>query len=245
MTNGDQRDTRRRYLSFTRGRLSERTTPIIPYDDFDKWLRDIEAHLNNDPQWGRLAGSLCKTSSIYRRRNARAIFSLISPPKRSTPLRCHRWVSPERMMTFGWSRMGVFMERSTSNVLKLVSRSIRKLDVSKSTRISLMRSTLDTADGRRRIFTNYLNESQDFGSFLDSSVMYTQGRFFTPNLRPWRGGGTRINIEKIVVGCAGLKGITPKREITVARVRPLDLAHRRRTKVFHDVGWDPRNPCLQ
>jgi hypothetical protein len=44
-TSGDPKETRRRYLSFTRGRLSERTTPIIQYGDFEDWLREIEAQL--------------------------------------------------------------------------------------------------------------------------------------------------------------------------------------------------------
>jgi hypothetical protein len=56
-------------------------------------------------------------------------------------------------------------------------------------------------DGPRRIFTKYLNESQQFRILLGTSVVYTQGRFFTPNLRRWRGGGSRMNIERIVGMC--------------------------------------------
>jgi hypothetical protein len=40
-------ETRRRYLSFTRGRLSERTTPIIEYAEFEAWLEAISKDLND------------------------------------------------------------------------------------------------------------------------------------------------------------------------------------------------------
>jgi hypothetical protein len=55
----------------------------------------------------------------------------------------------------------------------------------------------------------------------------TQGRFFTPNLRPWRGGGTRVNIEKIVVGCGGLKGITSEKGDTGGWVASSVFGNRR------------------
>ena len=46
---------------------------------------------------------------------------------------------------------------------------------------------IDVPDGRRRIFTNYLNESQEFRILLGTSVVYTQGRFFTTKLAPVAG----------------------------------------------------------
>jgi hypothetical protein len=99
---------------------------------------------------------------------------------------------------------------------------------------------ITTADGRKRIFTRYLNDSQEFRILLGTSVIYTQGRFFTPNLRPWRGGGTRINIEKIVVGCAGLQAITSEKgDLTGWSAASVFGAIADRTKVFHDAGWEP------
>ncbi len=100
--------------------------------------------------------------------------------------------------------------------------------------------TIDTPDGRRRIFTKYLNESQEFRILLGTSVVYTQGRFFTPNLRPWRGGGSRINIEKIVVGCSGLQGITSEKgDLTGWSATSVFGAIIDKAKVFRDVGWAP------
>ena len=97
---------------------------------------------------------------------------------------------------------------------------------------------IDTPDGRRRVFTKYLNESQEFRILLGTSVVYTQGRFFTPNLLPWRGGGSRINIERVVVGCAGLKGITSEKgDLTGWSANSVFGAIADRAKVFHDAGW--------
>lgn len=68
--------------------------------------------------------------------------------------------------------------------------------------------------------------------------MYTQGRFFTPNLRAWRGGGSRINVEKRVVGCAGLRGMkSEKGDLTGWGVSSVFGAITDRSKVFRDAGW--------
>jgi hypothetical protein len=100
--------------------------------------------------------------------------------------------------------------------------------------------TIDVPDGRRRVFTKYLNESQEFRILLGTSVVYAQGRFFTPNLRPWRGGGSRINIEKIVVGCVGLQGIkSEKGGLTGWDALSVFGAITDKTKVFQDAGWVP------
>ena len=90
------------------------------------------------------------------------------------------------------------------------------------------------------MFTNYLNESQEFRILLGTSVVYAQGRFFTPNLRPWRGGGSRINIEKIVVGCAGLQGVTSEKgDLTGWCATSVFGAISDKAKVFSDAGWVP------
>ena len=57
---GGQVESRRRYLSFTRGRISERTTPIIDYTEFEIWLeaifKDLEDHnLSGDDALMRFA----------------------------------------------------------------------------------------------------------------------------------------------------------------------------------------------
>ena len=99
---------------------------------------------------------------------------------------------------------------------------------------------IDLPDGKRRVFTKYLNDSQEFRILLGASVVYAQGRFFTPNLRPWRGGGSRINIERIVVGCKGLEKIkSEKGDLTGWSASSVFGAITDRAKVFHDAGWEP------
>src|SRR5262249_50249576 len=66
-------------------------------------------------------------------------------------------------------------------------------------------------DEPNKAFTKHLNESQNFRILFGNNMVYTQGNFFTPNLLPWRGGGERLNIENIVIGCQGLKNIASEK----------------------------------
>lgn len=85
-----------------------------------------------------------------------------------------------------------------------------------------------------------MNDSQEFRILLGASVVYAQGRFFTPNLRPWRGGGSRINIEKIVVGCKGLEKITSEKgDLTGWSASSVFGAITDKAKVFRDAKWMP------
>jgi hypothetical protein len=62
-----------------------------------------------------------------------------------------------------------------------------------------------------RSLVQHLNETQNFRLLLGTSTVYTQGSFFTPNLLPWRGGGSRWNVERIVSGCGALAGIASEK----------------------------------
>lgn len=91
-----------------------------------------------------------------------------------------------------------------------------------------------------KVFTKYLNETQNFRILLGTSSVYTQGNFFTPNLLPWKGGGNRLNIHKIVVGCAGLEGIkSEKGNLTGWTKDSVFGAIKDKTKVFKDAKWAP------
>jgi hypothetical protein len=240
VTNGTKRDTRRRYVSFTRGRLSERTTPIINYVDFDKWVHDIAAHLGNaafsgDDSLDRFAKPYQFVGTETPRHilfdvGSEAIDSSLMPQLGVPPADDDLWLVKNGRF-FGEIDEQYFQASVAFNS------QARRFEIESD---QLDAVSLDTADGRRRIFTNYLNDTQEFRILLDSSVVYTQGRFFTPNLRPWRGGGTRINIEKIVVGCAGLKGITSEKGDASGWVASSVFgAIVDKAKVFKDVGWTP------
>jgi len=91
-----------------------------------------------------------------------------------------------------------------------------------------------------RVFTKYLNETQNFRILLGTSSVYTQGNFFTPNLLPWKGGGNRLNIEKIVVGCAGLEGIkSEKGDMTGWTKDSVFGAIHDKAQVFKAADWTP------
>ena len=239
-TNGGQRETRRRYLSFTRGRLSERTTPIIEYSEFAKWLDDITAQLQNAALTGH--DSLERFARPHQYTGAEEprhiLFDIASesidatamPPSTPPPNTDDLWLI--KTGTF----LGEIDERCFHATVKFNPQTGRfELESDQLDQV-----TIDMPDGRRRIFTKYLNESQEFRILLGTSVVYTQGRFFTPNLLPWRGGGSRINIEKVVVGCAGLRGITSEKgDLTGWPASSVFGAITDKAKVFNDVGWTP------
>jgi hypothetical protein len=91
-----------------------------------------------------------------------------------------------------------------------------------------------------KVFTNYLNESQNFRILLGNSSVYTQGRFFTPNLLPWKGGGNRLNIQTIVTGCAGLEGIKSEKGDLSGWTRDSVFgAIYDKSQVFAAANWTP------
>jgi superfamily II DNA or RNA helicase len=239
-TNGTKKDTRRRYVSFTRGRLSERTTPIISYVDFDKWVDEIAKHLRNTALTGD--DSLNRFAKPYQfigtETPRHILFDVASEAIDSTGMP-QLAVSPsdDDLWLVKKSQFWGEIDEQYFQASVLFNAQAGRFEIESN---QLDEVYIDTADGRRRIFRNYLNDTQEFRILLDSSVVYTQGRFFTPNLRPWRGGGTRINIEKIVVGCDGLKGITSEKGDMNGWV-PSSVfgAIVNKSKVFKDVGWTP------
>lgn len=239
-TNGAAKETRRRYLSFTRGRLSERTTPIIEYDEFAKWLEEIEDQLQNKALTGD--DSLERFARPYHyagvEKPQHILFDIASESIDSTamPGLTASTSVDDLWLVHGGRFQGEIEDRHFEATVKFNSQTGR-FEIESD---QLDTVTIDTPDGRRRIFTKYLNESQEFRILLATSVVYTQGRFFTPNLRPWRGGGSRINIEKIVVGCSGLQGITTEKgDLTGWPATSVFGAIIDKAKVFHDVGWVP------
>jgi len=239
-TNGGKNETRRRYLSFTRGRLSERTTPIIDYNDFEKWLAEITTHMLD----ARLSGddSLDRFAKPYQfngtEKPRHILFDIASEAIDSSGMP-QLAVSPganDLWLVSGGHFFGEIDEQYFEATVQFNSQTGR-FEIESD---QLDEVHIDTPDRRRRIFTKYLNETQEFRILLGSSVVYTQGKFFTPNLRPWRGGGTRINIEKIVVGCAGLQGITSEKgDMAGWLASSVFGAIVDKGKVFHDAGWEP------
>ena len=239
-TGGGKKETRRRYLSFTRGRLSERTTPIISYSAFEKWLAEIAAHLlnsalNGDDSLDRFARPYQfvgteKPRHILFDIASEALDSSGMPELADVPDPDDLW------LVSGGHFVGEIDEQYFEAAVQFNSQTGRfEIESDQLDQVYIV-----TVDGRRRVFTNYLNDTQEFRILLESSVVYTQGRFFTPNLRPWRGGGSRINIAKIVVGCAGLQGVTSEKgDMTGWSASSVFGAIVDKGKVFHDAGWEP------
>lgn len=240
-TNGCQKgETRRRYLSLTRGRLSERTTPVIGYCDFENWLIEIAAHLLNkgltgDDSLGRFAKPY---QFIGTEQPRHILFDVASEEIDSSGmLQLAAALRPDDLwLVRGGRFFGEIDERGFEATVRFDSRA-RRFEIESD---QLDAVYINTADGRRRVFTKYLNDTQEFRILLGSSVVYTQGRFFTPNLRPWRGGGARINIENIVVPSTGLSGITSEKGDTngwgASSVFGVLVD---RNRLFRDVGWEP------
>ena len=85
-----------------------------------------------------------------------------------------------------------------------------------------------------------MNESQNFRILLGTSSVYTQGSFFTPNLLPWKGGGNRLNIQKIIIGCGGLEEIrSEKGDLTGWTNDSVFSTMRDKAQVFASAEWTP------
>ena len=230
-------ETRRRYLSFTRGRLSERTTPIIDYPKFEAWLEAISKDLND----GAVSGDdtlmrFAKPHKYAATEKARHIlFDIASEALDATGLDSTTptvdveklWLV-EKGKFHGEIDDKPFEARITFNP--------------ETERFEIESDQLDKVFIRDtyKVFTKYLNESQNFRILLGTSNVYTQGKFFTPNLLPWKGGGNRLNIQKIVVGCAGLERIkSEKGDITGWSKDSVFGAIRDQSQVFASAKWTP------
>jgi hypothetical protein len=101
-------------------------------------------------------------------------------------------------------------------------------------------ATVFTGNNSSTPLLDYLNKTQRFRLLLDSSVTYAKGAFYKPNLLPWRGGGDRINIERIVTGCDALKGTTSEKgDLTGWHSGSVFGTIEDKTKVFTDAAWMP------
>jgi superfamily II DNA or RNA helicase len=232
-----QDETRRRYLSFTRGRLSERTTPIIEYSEFESWLEEIGRDLddqtvNGDDTLMRFA----KPHKYDVTEKARHIlFDITSEELDATALDstgpavdADKYWIVENDKFHGEIDDKPFEARLSYN--------------DETQRFEIESDQLDKVYIREtgKVFTKYLNETQNFRILLGTSSVYTQGNCFTPNLLPWKGGGNRLNIGKIVVGCAGLEGIRSEKGDTRGWSKDSVFgALRDKTQVFAAAKWTP------
>lgn len=238
--NGYAKQMRRRYLCFTRGRLSERTTPVVEYPAFAEWIEQISEQLQDSGLTGDDAlERFAKPYQYTGVESPRHILFDIASESIDSSAMSPSTVQPspdDLWLVRGGRFCGEIEERAFEAGVRFNSETSR-FEINSA---QLDQVFIDTPDGRRRIFTNYLNESQEFRILLDTSVVYSQGRFFTPNLRPWRGGGSRINIEKIILSSPALHGITSEKgDLTGWSTSSVFGAITDRAKVFHDAGWLP------
>jgi len=230
-------ETRRRYLSFTRGRLSERTTPIIEYPEFEAWLGAISRDLND----GAVSGddTLMRFAKPHKydatEEPRHILFDIASEALDATGLEsATSTVDTEK----NWLvKRGQFHGEIDDKPFE--ARLAFNLETQ---RFEIESEQLDKVFIRdtHKVFTKYLNETQNFRILLGTSSVYTQGNFFTPNLLPWKGGGNRLNIQKIVVGCAGLEGTkSEKGDLTGWSKDSVFGAIHDKTQVFASAKWTP------
>jgi superfamily II DNA or RNA helicase len=197
-------ETWRRYLSFTRGRLSERTTPIIEYPEFETWLEAISKDLSDKAVNGD--DTLMRFAKPHQydpaEESHHILFDITSELLDATGL--NGSIPTADVEKLWLVENGKFRGEIDDKPFEA-----RIAFNPETQRFEIESEQLDQVFIRdtSKIFTKYLNESQNFRILLGTSNIYTQGKFFTPNLLPWKGGGNRLNIQKIVVGCAALEGI--------------------------------------
>jgi superfamily II DNA or RNA helicase len=229
--------TRRRYLGFTRGRLSERTTPIVEYSEFMKWLEAINKELKD--------GGVSGDDTLLR----------FAKPHKYTPTEKPRHIlfdiASEELdarqmdsMTSPAQPQGLWLVNNGKFYGEIDDKRFEAQITfnAETERFEIDSESLDKVfiRGTPTVFTKYLNESQNFRILLGTSTVYTQGNFFTPNLLPWRGGGSRLNIQKIVVGVVGLEGVTSEKgDLTGWTEGSVFGAIQDKSQVVAAAGWTP------
>lgn len=230
-------EIRRRYLSFTRGRLSERTTPIIEYPEFEAWLEAISKDLND----GAVSGddTLMRFAKPHKydatEEPRHILFDIASEALDATGLDgTTPTVDVEKLWLVEKGKFHGEIDDKPFEARIAFNPETQRFEVESEQLDKVF--TRDTY----KVFTKYLNESQNFRILLGTSSVYTQGNFFTPNLLPWKGGGNRLNIHKIVIGCAGLEGIkSEKGDITGWSKDSVFGAICDKSEVFASAKWTP------
>jgi len=199
-----QDKARRRYLGFTKGRLSERTAPIVEYPEFELWLEAISKDLNDSAVNGD--DTLMRFAKPHKydatEEPRHILFDIASETLDASGLDgAAPTVDADKHWLIEKGKFHGEIDDKPFEAGIVFNPDTQRFDIESD--------QLDKVffGATHQVFTKYLNESQNFRILLGTSSVYTQGNFFTPNLLPWRGGGNRLNIQKIVVGCAGLEGV--------------------------------------
>jgi superfamily II DNA or RNA helicase len=229
-------EARRRYVGFTRGRLSERTTPIVDYPGFMKWLGSVDAALDDKTVRGDdTLERFARPHKYVPTEEPRHILFDITSEELDTS-KMDDSVAPLDPDKYWLIRDGSFCGEIDDKVFEA------RLSVNPETeRFEIESDALEQVAMRqtRKTFTAYLNETQNFRILLGASTVYTQGSFFTPNLLPWKGGGNRLNIQRIVAGCAGLRGVTSEKGDLNGWHGSVFGAIVDKSQVFRAANWMP------
>jgi superfamily II DNA or RNA helicase len=231
-------ETRRRYLSFTRGRFSERTAPLLRYGEFVTWLDAVGKNLSDGSAVGDDALMRFAKPHKYEptEEPRHILFDIAAEALDATSLNGE---SPAVNADELWLiEKGRFRGEIDDKPFEA-----RIVFNPENERFEIESEQLDNVFIRdpHKVFTRYLNESQTFRVLVGASTVYTQGRFFKPNLLPWRGGGNRLNIQNIVVGCAGLEGITSEKgNMTGWPKDSVFGAICNKSQVFASAEWTPQ-----
>jgi hypothetical protein len=230
-------ETRRRYVSFTRGRLSERTAPIIEYPEFEEWLEAVNVALNDSAVSGD--DTLMRYAKPHKfdatEQPRHILLDIASEALNVTGL---DGTTP----TVDVDKLWLVEKGKFHGEIDDKQFEARIAFNPETQRFVVESDELDKVFIRDtyKVFTKYLNESQNFRILLGTSSVYTQGKFFTPNLLPWKGGGNRLNIQRIVVGCAGLEKIkSEKGDMTGWSKDSVFGAIYDKAQVFAAVKWIP------
>lgn len=235
-----QSTARRRYLGFGNGRLSERTMPILEYDQFEEWLAEVIKDLNNNAiQGDDTLTRFAKPHKYDGKEPPRHIlFDIAAEPIDTSRLNgALPHVDPDKLWLVEKNSFYGEIDGKPFEARLTFNQETQRFDIDSG---QLDNVFIDLPDGVRKTFAKYLNDTQNFRVLLDVSTIYAQGKFFTPNLLPWRGGGKRLNIQNIIVGCAGLEKIVSEKGDKKGWSKSSVFgAICEKKEVFKAVGWIP------
>jgi hypothetical protein len=198
----------RRYVGFTRGRISQRVGKPVEYPLFQEWLDDLNKVLSDPAIEGD--DSLCRFAEPAKYDEVSKIehvlfdleqedidhTALISVPAPLDPSVLWRVESDGRMV-------GVIDGKFFNAEIKW-SKERRRFLV-KSDALAEVK-IVEPEQGKTVSLVNFLNSSQAFRGLIGGprDLIYTQGRFFRPNSAPWLGGRRRFDLINIVTASVSL-----------------------------------------
>jgi superfamily II DNA or RNA helicase len=230
-----QNQIRRRYVGFTRGRVSQMTSDPIRYRDYVDWLESIAAELNSNQTIGaELLNRYAAFQDAPAKPNPIHILLDIEDIQNEYVALDSLGQGEFKPMQFDDACCDISKGRFECEVngkkipVDITYRSDRKRFELKSSGLDQHYVHQRARAERRQSILSFLNSRQAFRVIMDDGSIYAHGQFYKSRVPLWgRASDNRIDLANILIPSTGLTVLTSEK------------GHKNQTGWTHTDRWQP------